>query len=161
MIIQGNELRLDQHDINIYLKNRKPLLFVDDVVVEPGVCARMIRNMSDSEWFFECHFPGNPLMPGVLQLEMMCQTAALSLKTLEGYKDKTTNLARVDGIRYLEPIRPGDCILVQADIKRFSRGVALVNASIVKQEKTCCEARFTLVVLDDIKKYGAGIENEA
>lgn len=146
--------RLDLSDIHAYLKNREPLLFIDEVVVEPGKRASMVKTLAEDEWYFACHFPGNPMMPGAFQLETMFQTAAMAIKVLDGYRDKTTNLARVTGVRYIEHIRPGDTIAVDAQIKSFRRGIAAIEANIRVREKLCCEAQFVLAVLDDIPDMG-------
>ena len=94
----SGELLLDENDISLYLKNRPPFLFIDSARANPGVSSIMEKNISEQEWFFPCHFPGNPMMPGVLQLETMFQTAAMAIKTIEGYRDKTTNIAQINSV---------------------------------------------------------------
>lgn len=143
-------VRLDLDDIYIYLRNREPLLLIDQVIVEPGKHASMVKTMREDEWYFACHFPGDPVMPGVLQLETMFQTSALAIKVLDGNKGKTTNLVRIDSARFLKHIRPGDTIKVDAEIERFKRGIVTVHAVIFVETVLCSDARFVLAVLDDI-----------
>lgn len=146
----SGEIFLDKNDIYAYLKNRPPFLFIDSVRVHPGELSTMEKTLSPEEWFFPCHFPGNSMMPGVLQLETIFQTAAMAIKTIEGYRDKTTNIAQINSVKYKKHIRPGDTIFVKAEVIRFRRGLADFIATIECEGKVCCEASFLLVVLDDI-----------
>lgn len=148
--LDSGEILLDEKDINVYLKNRPPFLFIDSARVYPGRLSSTKKTLSSEEWFFPCHFPGNPMMPGVLQLETIFQTAAMAIKTIEGYRDKTTNIAQIYSVKYTNHIRPGDTISVKAEVKRFRRGLADFIATIKREKTVCCEASFLLVVLDDI-----------
>ncbi len=150
MQLKSGELLLDIDDIYSYLKNRPPFLFIDSARVLPGKYSLAEKVLAPNEWFFPCHFPGNPMMPGVLQLETAFQTAAMSIKTLDGYQNKTTNIAQIDSVRYKNHIRPNDRILVETEVIRFRRGLANINARITCKGTVCCEASFLLVVLDDI-----------
>ncbi len=149
-------VKLDIEGIYTYLKNREPLLFVDEVLVEPGKSSRMERTIPEDAWFFDCHFPGDPMMPGVLQLETMFQTSALAIKLLDGYKDKTTNVVKVTEAKFTGHIRPGDTIRVDTEINRFKRGIATIGGKISVGDTVCCEAEFVLAVLDDIPNVNKG-----
>ncbi len=151
-------IRLDREGIYQVLKNRDPLLFVDDVLVEPGKGSWMERTIPADAWFFACHFPGDPMMPGVLQLETLFQTSALAIKLLDGYKDKTTNIAQITGARFSGHIRPGDTISVSTQIHRFRHGVAAISGEIHVGETLCCAADFVLAVLDDMPGMKRGME---
>lgn len=148
--LESGELLLNKDDIYAYLKNRPPLLLIDSAKVLPGKSSVTERVMYPEEWFFPCHFPGNPMMPGVLQLETVFQTAAMAIKTLNGYQNKTTNIAQINSVKYKNHIRPQDKIIVETEVIRFRRGLANIDAKITTNGKVCCEANFLLVVLDDI-----------
>ena len=139
-----------------YIKNRPPLLMIKDAYVKPGKEAYSERTLEADEWFFECHFPGNPMVPGVLQLESMFNTAALPIKILEGNKDKTTNISRVKDVQFLRHILPGEKIRIETRIDRYRRGVASVAGRILVDDTVCCAADFVLVVLDDILEVKKG-----
>ena len=141
---------LDIHDIDEFLKNRPPLLMIDDVYVQPGVKAYTSKTWDKDAWFFACHFPGNPMMPGVLQLESIFNTAAMPIKLLEGNKDKTTNVAQITGARFKRHILPGEKMDISAEIIKFRRGLATVKGRIMVADEVCCETDFILVVLDDV-----------
>jgi 3-hydroxyacyl-[acyl-carrier-protein] dehydratase len=148
--IDENKYYLDTDDIYTYLKNRPPMLMIDDVYVEPGVRAYTSKVLGEDEWYFQCHFPGNPMMPGVLQLESLFNTAAMPIKLLDGYRDKTTNVVQINGVKYKRHILPSDKINICTEILKFRRGIANVKGTIQAAGEMCCEAEFVLVVLDDI-----------
>ena len=78
-----NSLRLEKKEILEYQKNRDPYLLIDVAEeVIPGVSAKGYKNLTKNDWFFKCHFEGDPNMPGLLQIESLVQMAALSVVTL-------------------------------------------------------------------------------
>ena len=141
---------LDHEAVLKYIRNRHPLLMVEDAYVVPGKQAYSERNLDEHEWFFECHFPGNPMVPGVLQLESMFNLAALAIKTLDGNKEKTTNISKVDNVHFKKHIRPGENIRVVVNVDKFRRGLGFMHGIITSANELCCEASFVLVVLDDV-----------
>lgn len=143
---------LDQDDVYAFLKNRPPLLMIDDVYVQPGVKAYTSKTWDKDAWFFAGHFPDNPMMPGVLQLESIFNTAAMAIKLLDGNRDKTTNAAQIDGVKFKRHILPGERLDISAEIIKFRHGLATMKGKILVADEVCCEAEFTLVVLDDLLK---------
>jgi 3-hydroxymyristoyl/3-hydroxydecanoyl-(acyl carrier protein) dehydratase len=133
---------------------------IESAVVEPGVSSSTDIYLSGEEWYFPCHFPGNPMMPGVLQLETMFQTAAMAIKILDGYENKTTNIVQVSSVKYKNHIRPNTTIRVCTEVERFRRGMANMRGKIYIGDKTCSEAEFVLVVLDDIPAIGEKNESD-
>ena len=93
-------MRLNTKEIHEYQQNRYPYLLVDvaDEVV-PGVSAKGYKNLSINDWFFDCHFPGDPNMPGMLQIEAMVQLCALSILTLDGNKGKVAYLSSASNLK--------------------------------------------------------------
>ena len=87
---------LDNKDILTYQRNRFPYLMIDvaeDVV--PGKSVKGYKNLTANDWFFKCHFPGDPNMPGLLQIEAIVQLSALAILTLSGNKGKVMYLSKV------------------------------------------------------------------
>ena len=84
---------LDNKDIIEFQKNRFPYLMIDVVEnVVPGKSSAGFKNLTANDWFFKCHFPGDPNMPGLLQVEAIVQIAALAILTMEGNKGKVMYL---------------------------------------------------------------------
>ena len=141
---------MEQEDVLKCIKNRPPLLMIRDAYVKPGKCIYSERTVTEDEWFFPCHFPGDPMMPGVLQLESMFNLAALAVKVLDGNRDKTTNISKITNVQFKRHIRPGDTIKITVAVNKFRRGLGFMHGEISCRDELCCEADFLLVVLDDV-----------
>ena len=104
------------------LPHRYPFLMVDRVVEISGGKARTIKNVSNNEPFFAGHFPGNPVMPGVLIIEALAQTAAiLALAELKAESPRMFMLTGVEKARFRRPVVPGDQLELEVTLIR-SRG---------------------------------------
>ena len=109
------------------LPHRYPFLLVDRVLdVQPGKSIVALKNLTINEQFFQGHFPGNPVMPGVLMLEALAQAAGLlAFITEDVYPDEVTQFyfAGIDEVRFRKPVRPGDQLILKADVQRIMRGI--------------------------------------
>ncbi|MEK9802609.1 MAG: 3-hydroxyacyl-ACP dehydratase FabZ [Curvibacter sp.] len=118
---------MDIHQILKMLPHRYPILLVDRVLeVEKGKRIKAIKNVTINEDFFNGHFPHRPVMPGVLMLEALAQTAALlSFETLgETPDDKTVYyFAGIDGARFKRPVEPGDQLVLEVELERMKAGI--------------------------------------
>ena len=102
-------LRLDLQGIHEYQQNRHPFLFVDFVEeVIPGMSAKGYRDLTPEDWFFAVHFPGEPMMPGMLQIEALVQLCALNVLTLPGKKGELVYLTGADNLKFAKKVVPGD-----------------------------------------------------
>ena len=96
------------------LPHRYPFLLVDSILeMQEGVKAIGIKNVTANEPFFQGHFPGNPIMPGVLIVEAMAQVGAVAILSKDEYKDKLAVFAGIDKMRMRRQVVPGDCLLVE------------------------------------------------
>ncbi len=94
-------ISMDILEIMEMLPHRYPFLLVDRITeCIPGQYSKGYKNLTANEMFFNGHFPGNPIMPGVLQIEAMAQNAAPILLTLDQYKGKLALFAGIDGVRF-------------------------------------------------------------
>ena len=106
---------LDCDVIRAILPHRYPMLLVDRVIeLEPGIRAVGIKNVTMNEPFFQGHFPGMAVMPGVLVIEAMAQVAGIMMLTCEQYRGMIPFIASIDGIRYYQPVVPGDTLTIEA-----------------------------------------------
>jgi len=139
---------MDIHQILDHLPHRYPFVLVDRVLsLEIGKEITAVKNVSINEPFFPGHFPYHPVMPGVLIVEAMAQTAAiLSFKTM-GIKptdDAVYYFAGIDNARFKKPVSPGDQIILKVSIDRILRGiwkykgVALVDDVVVAEAEMMC-----------------------
>ena len=133
-------LPLDAEGIAGILPHRFPFLLVDRVVeLAPGKSIVAIKNVTLNEPFFQGHFPGHPVMPGVLIVEALAQTSGL-LIGLSGTRTNGDNaifyLAKVDNARFLKPVVPGDQLRLEVQLKRLIRGMGIFTACAVVDGKS-------------------------
>ncbi len=118
---------LDINQIKQYLPHRYPMLLVDRVLDwESGKSITAIKNVTANEEFFNGHFPNKPVMPGVLMIEAMAQTAAiLSFLTMDKKPDANTIVyfLGIEGVRFKRPVVPGDQLKMEVEITRVTRGI--------------------------------------
>ena len=142
---------MDIHEILKKLPHRYPILLVDRVLeLEPGKRIKALKNVTINEPFFVGHFPHRPVMPGVLMLEAMAQTAALLSFAAEGSApdDKSViYFAGIDGARFKRPVEPGDQLIMEVTLERAKasiykfKGVAKVGNDIACEAELMCTMR--------------------
>lgn len=127
-----------------FLPHRYPMLLVDRVLeCVPGEHLVALKNVTANEPFFPGHFPGRPVMPAVMILEVMAQaTGILALKTLDQPPgdDAIYYFVGVDGARFRQPVVPGDQLVVRVEILRHARGIWKVDAKGSVDGKVVAEA---------------------
>jgi 3-hydroxyacyl-[acyl-carrier-protein] dehydratase len=142
-------LKIDQiHEI---LPHRYPFLLVDRIVeLEPGKRAVGIKNVSVNEEFFQGHFPGYPVMPGVLIIEAMAQVGGVLLLAMEEYRGKLAFFAGVDKAKFRRSVFPGDQLVTEAEMIRVwpSRGMGIIRTVARVQDKVVAEAEMKFAVKD-------------
>jgi 3-hydroxyacyl-[acyl-carrier-protein] dehydratase len=118
---------MDIHRILRRLPHRYPFLLVDRVLeLEKNVRIKALKNVTINEPFFAGHFPARPVMPGVLMLEALAQTAALlSFESMdvEPGEDTVVYFVGIDGARFKRPVEPGDQLVLEASIERAKSGI--------------------------------------
>ena len=111
---------MENVDITKIIPHRYPFLFVDRVVdIEPGRRAVAVKNVTANEWFFEGHFPGRPIMPGVLIVEALAQTAAVALLAGEEVGERLPLFAGIEQFRFRRPVQPGDQLRLEFEVERL------------------------------------------
>jgi len=135
---------IDIHQILKLLPHRYPILLVDRVLsMDKGKSIRALKNVTINEPFFTGHFPHRPVMPGVLMLEAMAQTAALLSFATEGVTpdDKTVYyFAGIDAARFKRPVEPGDQLVMDVSLERARAGIYKFKAVARVGEDIACEA---------------------
>lgn len=120
-------MRMDINQIQSVLQHRYPFLLVDRVLeLEPGKRAVGIKNVTVNEAFFMGHFPGNPIMPGVLIVEAMAQVGGILLLATTGNEGKLALFAGIDKIRFRRPVVPGDQLVTEVVITKSKGDVGRV-----------------------------------
>ena len=143
------QLPLDVRAIQRIIPHRFPILLVDRIVeLEPGKRAVGLKNVSTNEWFFEGHFPGNPIMPGVLIVESLAQTGAVAALSADEFKGKLGLFAGIDGVRFRRQVVPGDQLRLEVEMERLRRGIGRAAATATVDGETAAEGRLTFALVD-------------
>jgi len=110
---------LGRAEIEAILPHREPFLLLDEVTeIEPGVRVVARKHVRDDEWYLAGHFPGNPIMPGVLMVEALAQTGAVAVLSEEANKGKLALFAGIDDVRFKRLVRPGDTLELECVLER-------------------------------------------
>ena len=135
------------------LPHRYPFLFIDQVLsleasaeVPSIVCT---KNVSFNEPFFQGQFPGEPVMPGVIQIETMAQAGAIlaSLCCEQECSGKRPAFMGVDGCRFRKPVRPGDRLEVRVSLDKMRRGILFFSGEIRSDDAVVCSATFSATMI--------------
>lgn len=143
-------LPLDVNAIMKILPHRYPFLLVDKVIeLEHGKRIVGIKNVTINEPFFPGHFPGHPVMPGVLIIEAMAQVAGI-MATLasDDTKNKVTYFMSIDSAKFRKPVMPGDQLRIEINTTACKRGVWCVDAKAFVDDKLVTEASLKATLAD-------------
>ena len=147
-------LELNKDQICEYQQNRDPYLMIDFATeVIPGKSAKGYKDLSSDEWFFKVHWPNDPNMPGMLQIEALVQMSALSILSLPGNKGKVMYLTSADKIKFIKKITPNNRLYIETYVKKFIRGIASIDGKGFINDELVCKSEFNLILPEEIKKY--------
>jgi UDP-3-O-[3-hydroxymyristoyl] N-acetylglucosamine deacetylase/3-hydroxyacyl-[acyl-carrier-protein] dehydratase len=131
---------IDINEVMKILPHRYPFLLVDRIIgFEGDTKCTGIKNVTINEPFFQGHFPGHPIMPGVLQLEAMAQVASIVLLRMPGNQGKIGYFMSANNVKWRRPVLPGDTIVIETEILKAKRSIAsgvgrcIVNGQIVSE----------------------------
>ena len=141
-------IEMNCQEIQAILPHRYPFLLVDRIVeFEAGRRIVGIKNVTVNEPFFPGHFPGQPVMPGVLQLEAMAQVGAvLALKCVEGPGKPIVYLAGVDKAKFRKPVFPGDQLRIEVEVLKNKAAFWKMQGKTYVDSHVVCESEMTAMV---------------
>ena len=146
-------MKLDLKGIQEYQQNRHPYLLIDYVdEVIPGKIANGFKDLKD-DWFFKVHWPSDPNVPGMLQIEAMVQMAALTILTLPNNKGKVVYLVSADKLIFKKKIVPGNRLYLKTKLNSWSRGIGKCSGIGTVNDEMACKGEFTLILPEMIKNY--------
>lgn len=146
----GSTGELDTTAIQKILPHRYPFLLVDKVIdLEPMKRVVGIKNVTLNEPFFPGHFPGHPVMPGVLILEAMAQTGGLMLlSSQQDTADKLAYFTGIDKVKFRKPVRPGDQLRMEMDLLKFRLSLCKMSGKAFVGNELVCEAELSAAIVD-------------
>jgi 3-hydroxyacyl-[acyl-carrier-protein] dehydratase len=140
---------IDIKEIQQLLPHRYPFLMVDRITeLEPGEKAVGIKNATVNEEFFQGHFPGNPIMPGVLMVEAMAQVAGILAFKSGASKGQSVYFMSIEKVKFRKPVIPGDQLRIEVKVLQQRGNVWKFSGHAFVEDKIASEAEFTAMVTD-------------
>ncbi len=143
---------LENKDIQKIIPHRYPFLLVDRIIeIEEGKRALGIKNVTANEPFFQGHFPGNPIMPGVLMVEALAQVGAVCVLSQEEYKGKLAVFAGVDKLRFKKQVTPGDQLRMEVELISMKKGIGKAKAVATVEEQIAVRGEIMFAIVENGK----------
>ena len=144
---------LNNKELLDFQPNRPPFLMIDHVTkVKPGEYAEGYKNLPEDEWFFPIHFPGNPNMPGALQLEALAQMLTVAITTLPGNKGMVTHAISHE-VNFKKEVKPGDRMDINTKVISWKRGICIGYAVCKVKDDEVSNAEMKITIPEIFTKY--------
>jgi 3-hydroxyacyl-[acyl-carrier-protein] dehydratase len=135
---------MNRDEIKTFLPHREPMLLLDEAELDENGNALGRYTVRGDEWFLQGHFPGNPVVPGVVLCEIIAQTAGVLLR--DKLPGKTTLYAGMDSVRFRHMVRPGETVNVSCRIMRSKDNVYVIAGEATVSDAPCASGVFTLML---------------
>ncbi len=137
---------LDKAGIEALIPHRDPFLLIDRVLeLEPGLRAVAEHAFTGDEWYLKGHFPGNPIVPGVILVESSAQTAVVMAMALPEYRDGLGLFAGIEEMRFKRIVRPGDVARFEAVAETLRRGFGRVKVRALVGDEVAAEGTIVAI----------------
>lgn len=139
---------LNKEEIKEIIPQREPFLMIDEVEeYVPGESAVAYKNVNESEWYFKGHFPGNPIMPGVLICESLAQTGAVAILSMEENKGKNALFGGLDKVKFKKMVVPGDRLKLEVKIIKKKGPIGVGEALATVDGKVAAKGELTFALV--------------
>lgn len=139
---------LNKNEIKQIIPQREPFLMIDEVEeYVPGESAIAYKHVSEDEWYFKGHFPGNPIMPGVLITESLAQTGAIAILSLEENKGRNALFAGIDKMRFKKQVVPGDVLKLEVKLIKQKGPIGVGEALATCDGKIVAKGELTFAIV--------------
>jgi 3-hydroxyacyl-[acyl-carrier-protein] dehydratase len=140
-------LPLGRAEIEEILPHREPFLLIDEVLeLTPGIGAVARKHVRDDEWYLAGHFPGRPVMPGVLIVEALAQTGAVAVLSEEQNRGRIALFAGIDDCRFKRVVEPGDTLELRCELEKVRGPIGRGKAEARVDGQVVCRAMLTFAV---------------
>ena len=140
---------LEVSDIEKIIPHRYPFLLIDRIIeLEEDRKAIGIKNVSYNEWFFQGHFPGRPVMPGVLIVESLAQVAGVLMLSKQENRGKLAFFMSIDRVKFRRAVKPGDLLILEVEVSKLKSKVGQISGKAYVEGKVACEAVLMCSLVD-------------
>ncbi|MDR1112868.1 MAG: 3-hydroxyacyl-ACP dehydratase FabZ [Bacteroidales bacterium] len=143
---------MNREEIKQFLPHREPMLLVDSVELDEDQVARALYHVRGDEFFLQGHFPGNPVVPGVILCEIMAQSSSMLIKEL--LVGRTPFYAGINNVRFKRQVKPGDTVHIISRIVRQRGLIFFVEAKAEVDGELCTQGDLTFALVDNDKLDG-------
>ncbi len=141
---------LEVTDIMKILPHREPFLFVDRIIkLEYGKHATGIKNVTINDYFFKGHFPGRPVMPGVIIIEAMAQVGGVMMLAPEENRGKLAFFMAINNVKFRKPVIPGDQLVLEVEAVKVKSRTGQVRGKALVDGKVVAEAELMFALVED------------
>ena len=147
-------LKFTKKEILQVQKNRDPYLMIDcatEIIL--GKSSKGYKYLDKKEWFFEVHWPQDPNMPGMLQLESMTQMASLIILGKKENHGKIMYLTSMDKIKFIKKVIPDTKLEIETELINWNRGIGKFSGKCIANKQIVSKAEFNLMLPDELRKY--------
>lgn len=139
---------LNKEEIKNIIPQRDPFLMIDEVEkYVPGESAIAYKNVNVEEWYFKGHFPGNPIMPGVLITESLAQTGAVAILSMDENKGKNALFGGIDKMKFKRKVVPGDRLKLEVKVIKRKGPIGVGEAIATVDEKIVAKGELTFALV--------------
>lgn len=142
-------MKMDINEIMSIIPHRQPFLLIDRVeeLVE-GKSITAIKNVSYNEPFFAGHFPQEPVMPGVLQVEAMAQAGAVAILSMEEFQGKTGYFGGIKNVKFKRKVVPGDVLRIELEIDKLKRNIGIGHGTAYVGDEVACQVEQFMFIVE-------------
>ncbi len=136
---------MEREELKNYLPHREPMLLVDEINIDEEGIGHAKYTIREDEFFCRGHFPGNPIVPGVIQCEIMAQSCAMLIK--DEIVGKTTLYSSIDNVRFKGIVRPGDTCEITCKLNSHRANLFFCEAKLEVNGKLCCRGNLGFALI--------------
>ena len=139
---------LDKEEIKKIIPQRDPFLMIDEVEkFVPGESCTAYKNVNVDEYYFKGHFPGNPIMPGVLMVEALAQTGAVAILSMEENKGRNALFGGINNLKFKKQVIPGDRLKLEVNIIKRKGPIGIGEAIATVDGKIAVKGELTFAIV--------------